>query len=212
MEALIEKMKKDGSLKTMRVEEAVRSVPRHFFVSEQSLKSAYRDVPLPIGLDQTISQPSTVVAMTEALDVQLGHKVLEIGAGSGWQAAILGKLVGSNGLVFSVERLVALIDTAKGNIAKTGMKNVHIVLGDGSKGLQHQAPYDRIIVTAACPDVPEPLKDQLKMGGKMIIPVGDHYTQEMQLITKVGEKSIDRKSLGTFRFVPLIGEYGFKKP
>jgi len=211
LEALLKEMKARGVLKTRKVEEAFRAAPRHLFVPEAEQRSAYRDIPLPIGQYQTISQPSTVVAMTEALDVQPGQKILEIGAGSGWQAALLAHLTGPKGIVFSMERLIKIADLAKFDLERAKITNAHVILGDGSLGLAKQAPYDRIMVTCACPDIPPPLREQLKVGGKMVIPIGDAYTQDVQIITKTSEHSIDRRSIGMFRFVPLIGLYGFKK-
>src|SRR5512137_383040 len=158
--------------------------------------------PLPIGEGQTISQPSTVVAMTEALDVSAGQKVLEVGTGSGWQAAMLAKIVGPSGSVRTIERFSSLAESAKRNLENAGIKNVKVTVGDGSLGAKEGAPYDRIIITAACPDIPQPLLEQLKVGGKMVLPIGDLYTQKMFLIEKVREGSVTRKSLGGFRFVP----------
>jgi protein-L-isoaspartate(D-aspartate) O-methyltransferase len=184
------------------------AIPRHLFVPASIRELAYRDSPLSIGHNQTISQPSTVITMTEALDVSPGQKILEIGAGSGWQAALLAKLV-SHGHVWTVERIKELVEFAKRNLEKAGIKNVTVIHGDGSAGLRRHAPYDRIIVTAACPDVPGPLLEQLKVGGKMVIPVGNVYLQRMIVLSKGAEK-IERREIGNFMFVPLIGQHGFK--
>jgi protein-L-isoaspartate(D-aspartate) O-methyltransferase len=209
-EGLIKWMKGTGALKSGALERALRAVPRHNFVPKRSEEQAYIDEPLPIGEGQTISQPSTVAAMTEALDVRPGQKILEVGTGSGWQAALLAKMAGKEGFVWTVERLNGLAETARRNLENAAIKNVKVRVGDGSLGLKEGAPYDRIIVTAACPDIPRPLVEQLKVGGKMVLPIGDLYTQEMVLVEKVREGSITRKSLGGFRFVPLVGKHGFR--
>jgi len=208
-ERLIEHIKSIGYLKSKALENALREVPRHLFVPKKMEEIAYRDTPLSISHDQTISQPSTVVVMTEALDVKKGQKILEIGTGSGWQAAILAKLVGENGSVYTVEIVPELIDFAKDNLKKVGIENVKIIKGDGSLGLKEYAPYDRIIVTAACPDIPEPLIKQLKINGLLVIPIGNLFIQEMYIIKKLRGK-IEKESIGSFMFVPLVGRYGFK--
>jgi protein-L-isoaspartate(D-aspartate) O-methyltransferase len=210
-EQLIGWIKRNGCLRSEAVEKAIRATPRHLFVPKKLEAQAYIDEPLPIGEGQTISQPSTVSAMTEALDVKPGQKILEIGTGSGWQAAILAKIAGREGFVWTIERFNSLSEAAKRNLENAGIKNVKVVLGDGSLGLKPNAPFDRIIVTAACPDIPQPLLEQLKAGGKMVLPIGDLYTQQMFLVEKVREGSITRKSLGGFRFVPLVGKHGFQK-
>ncbi|MFQ6020561.1 MAG: protein-L-isoaspartate(D-aspartate) O-methyltransferase [Candidatus Aenigmatarchaeota archaeon] len=204
-EDLVELLKLKDHLKSKKLEKVILETPREYFVPEKMKNFAYQDIPLPIGYGQTISQPSTVIVMTEALDVKKNHKILEIGAGSGWQAAILSKLCKK---VYTVDIIPELVEIAKINLKKVGIKNVVIIKGDGSLGLKKYAPYDRIIVTCACPNVPKPLLDQLKMNGKMIIPVGNYYMQEMFIIKR--GKKIERKSLGVFAFVPLRGKYGFK--
>jgi len=209
-ESLIKWMKGTGALKSEALEKALRAVPRHNFVPKKSEEQAYIDEPLPIGEGQTISQPSTVAAMTEALDVRPGQKILEVGTGSGWQAALLAKVTGPKGFVWTIERFSGLAETAKRNLENAGIRNVKVLAGDGSLGVKEGAPYDRIMVTAACPDIPAPLLEQLKVGGKMVLPIGDLYTQQMFLIEKVREGSITRKSLGGFRFVPLVGKHGFQ--
>ncbi len=203
-EKLIKIIKLRGYLKSKELEEAILKTPREDFIPENLKKLAYEDIPLSIGHGQTISQPSTVVVMTEALDVKQDNKILEIGAGSGWQTALLSKLA-NKGFVYTVEIVPELVRFAKSNLKK--IKNIKIIEGDGSLGLEEHAPYDRIIVTCACPEIPQPLIDQLK--GKMIIPIGNIYMQEMFIITKIKSK-IEKKSIGTFMFVPLKGKYGFK--
>jgi len=207
-EKLIEHIKSLGYLKSKQVEEALRKIPRHSFVPESIRRLAYRDTPLSIGYNQTISQPSTVVAMTEALDVKKDQKILEIGTGSGWQTAILSYLIGEKGFVYTIEVIDELAEFAKSNLQKMRIKNVEVFVKDGSLGLKEKAPFDRIIVTAACPDIPKPLIEQLKFDGIMVIPVGDVYLQEMMVVRKLKDKIV-KKSIGSFMFVPLIGRFGF---
>ena len=208
-EKLIEHIKSLGYLKSKQVEDALRKIPRHSFVPESIRRLAYRDTPLFIGYNQTISQPSTVVAMTEALDVKKDQKILEIGTGSGWQSAILSRLVGEKGFVYTIEVIDELAEFARDNLQKMRIRNVEVFLRDGSLGLEEKAPFDRIIVTAACPDIPKPLLEQLKIDGIMVIPVGDVYLQEMMIVKKLKNK-IEKKSIGSFMFVPLVGKYGFR--
>jgi protein-L-isoaspartate(D-aspartate) O-methyltransferase len=191
-----------------RVAKAMERVPRELFVPAEYVKSAYADTPLPIGLGQTISAPGIVAFMSKSLDVQDGMKILEIGSGSGYQAAILAELAGS-GAVYTVERIPELIELAKANVEKAGYTNVKFIEGDGTKGYPEEAPYDRIIVTAASPSIPQPLVDQLKDGGKLLIPVGSRMFQDLELITKTrfGEET---SNLMPVVFVPLIGEFGYK--
>ena len=206
--ALIENLKWAGYLKSERLEKVLEKVERHFFVPKNLRNLAYKDIPLSIGFDQTISQPTTVVIMTEALDVKPGNKVLEIGTGSGWQAAILSKLVGKR-IVYTVERLEGLARFAKENLKTAKIRNVKVFVGDGSLGLEKYKPYDRILVTAASPEIPETFLEQLKNDGKLVIPVGSQYIQTMFVVTKKG-KDIIKEEIGNFVFVPLIGRKGFK--
>jgi len=208
-ERLIKHIKSIGYLKSKNIENALRGVPREFFIPEAMKYLAYRDTPLYIGSNQTISQPSTVVAMTEALDVKEGQKILEIGTGSGWQAAILAKLVGEKGFVYTIEIVENLVKFAKENLEKLEIKNVKVIKGDGSLGLKKNAPFDRIVITAASPDIPKPLLKQLKVNGIMVIPVGNLYLQSMYIVKKL-KSGIKKKSIGSFMFVPLKGKYGFK--
>src|ERR1043166_136727 len=164
-----------------RVVNAMRSVPRHEFVSEPFRYEAYDDHPLPIGYDQTISQPYVVALMTEQLKPQPSHRVLEIGTGSGYQAAILAGLVAG---VFSIEIVEPLAKTAEATLQRLGYKNVHVKAGDGYKGWPEHAPFDSIIVTCAPDHVPQPLVDQMKEGGRMIIPVGEPGEQQLYLLEK----------------------------
>ena len=208
-EKLIEGIKCLDYLKSKNIEDALRKFKREFFIPPSMKHLAYRDFPISIGFNQTISQPSTVVAMTEALEVEKGQKILEIGTGSGWQASILSYLVGEKGFVYSIEIIEELAEFAKKNLKKLGIKNVEVVEKDGSEGLKEKAPFDRIIVTAACPDIPKTLIDQLRDGGIMVIPVGNLYLQDMLVVKKMKGK-IEKKSIGSFMFVPLVGKYGFK--
>jgi protein-L-isoaspartate(D-aspartate) O-methyltransferase len=201
--ALIKYLIEEGYLKTQSVIDAFRKVKREDFVTDEMKKYAYVNEPLPIGEGQTISQPLTVAFMTEHLAVERGQKILEIGAGSGYQAAILSEIVGQRGRIITTEIIPKLALFAENNLTK--YKNVKVVCCDGSLGYENEAPYDRIIVTAASPNVPAPLINQLKDNGKMIIPIGD----EMYLIEK-HEKETRETMLGYFAFVPLVGEKGYK--
>jgi len=192
-----------------RVAAAMREVPRELFVHPDYARNAYADTPLPIGFGQTISAPSIVAFMSKSLDVEEGMKILEIGSGSGYQAAILAELAGDSGVVYTVERLPELIQLAKSNVEKLGYTNVKFIEGDGTKGYAQEAPYDRIIVTAASPSIPQPLIDQLKDGGKLLIPIGSRMFQDLELIVKLG-KEIETSHLMPVVFVPLIGEFGYK--
>lgn len=205
---LVEYLKAKGYLKSKEIEKALLETPRHLFVPENLVKQAYEDIPLPIGYGQTISQPSTVVYMTELLDVRKNQKVLEIGSGSGWQAAILARLVGEKGKIYTVEINKELAGFARKNIAKLGIKNVEIICKDGSIGLPEKAPFDRIIVTAASPSV-EHLLEQLKTNGKLVAPVGSMDVQKIVLYRKERNKVEKIESSGYFVFVPLRGEKGF---
>jgi protein-L-isoaspartate(D-aspartate) O-methyltransferase len=190
-----------------RVLEAMRAVPRHCFVPEHMRGSAYRDSPLPIGQGQTISQPYIVAYMTETLELAGGEKVLEIGTGSGYQAAILAHIAGE---VISVERLARLAEEARNTLSDLGYDNVRVVVGDGTEGWPEEAPYDAIMVTAASPDVPEPLREQLADGGRLVVPVGPRHTQQLVRIRREGD-AFRREHLLDVAFVPLIGEHGWDK-
>lgn len=180
---------------------AMRQVPRHLFVPPGLVAEAYRDHPLPIGHGQTISQPYIVAFMTEALGLKGGETVLEVGAGSGYQSAVLSRIAAR---VFGIEIVEPLAREAKLRIAKLGYTNVEIRAGDGYAGWPAHAPFDAIMVTAAAPRVPEPLKQQLKDGGRLILPIGD-YVQELMIVTRRGSRFEERNVLGV-RFVPMTGE------
>lgn len=188
-----------------RVLAAMKSIPRHLFVPERELENAYGDYPLPIGCDQTISAPHMVAIMCDLLDIQDGMKVLEIGAGSGYHAAVMAVLAGS-GHVYTVERIDSLASYARDNLKKAGLKNVTVIVDDGSLGLPGFAPYDRISVAAASPEILKTLTDQLKYEGKLVIPVGKHY-QELYLVTKTD--GLKKEAKGGVVFVPLVGKKGY---
>ena len=190
-----------------RVLEAMRTVPRHLFVPGHVIGSAYRDAPLPIGQGQTISQPYIVALMTELLELKGEEKVLEIGTGSGYQAAILGQLAAQ---VITVERIPQLAQEASELLVQLGYDNVHVKVGDGTLGWPDDAPYDAVIVTAASPQIPEPLKGQLTDGGRLVAPVGPRWTQELVRVRRRGDRYHSETLLGV-AFVPLIGEHGWQE-
>ncbi len=192
-------------VKDPRVLQAMLKVPRHLFVPEEYRNHAYNDYPLPIGYGQTISQPYIVAAMTELLDLKGDEKVLEIGTGSGYQTALLAELAGE---VYTVERIPQLLERAKQVLSSLGYTNIYFKLADGTLGWPENAPFDRIMVTAAAPDLPQPLIDQLAEGGIMVIPVGSRYLQTLKVVVKTGDK-LRIKRVMECTFVPLIGEYGY---
>jgi protein-L-isoaspartate(D-aspartate) O-methyltransferase len=190
-----------------RVLEAMRKIPRHLFVDEALRDQSYNDHPLPIGEKQTISQPFIVALMTESLHLEGNEKVLEIGTGSGYQAAILAELAGR---VFSIERHPNLAYRANQILRKMGYTNVIIRVGDGSMGWPDDSPFDGILVTAGTPSIPQPLVDQLAPGGRLVAPVGDRFTQEMVLVERTSEGTT-KSNLGSVRFVDLVGKWGWKE-
>jgi len=209
---LVERLISEGLLRSEKVIKAMLKVPREEFVPKKYRSYAYHDTPLPIGYGQTISAPHMVAIMTEALDPRPGDKVLEIGTGSGYQAAIIAEIVGDEGHVWSIERIKELADFARENLKRTSyIRRVTVIVRDGSKGYEPAAPYDRIIVTAAAPDIPKPLIDQLRIGGRIVIPVGDRYNQRLVIATKVSKDRVKREYGIPCIFVPLIGEYGFRE-
>lgn len=216
---LLEDLKRMGYIKSDKVYNAMMRVPREEFVPEDLRFYAYEDRPLPIGYGQTISAPSIVAYMTDLLDPDVGHKVLEVGTGSGYQAAVLAEIVAPEsaprdtwGHVWSIERIPELAEWARGNLERTGYSGrVTVVVGDGTLGLPEEAPFDRIIVTAAAPKVPEPLLEQLKPGGRLVIPVGDVWSQDLLLIIKKETGKIEEVPTIPVLFVPLIGKHGWEK-
>jgi protein-L-isoaspartate(D-aspartate) O-methyltransferase len=186
---------------------AMRTVPREAFLSDQLREFAYEDAPLPIEESQTISQPYIVALMTEALALRGGERVLEIGTGSGYAAAVLAQIAGET---YSVERIGQLAEKAASTLADLGYHNVHVRHGDGTRGWPEHAPYDGIIVAAGGPIIPESLKEQLKIGGRLVIPVGsDPRAQELVRVTRISESEYEREDLADVRFVPLIGQEGW---
>ncbi|MFB5603128.1 MAG: protein-L-isoaspartate(D-aspartate) O-methyltransferase [Candidatus Nitrosomaritimum aestuariumsis] len=202
LDVLITIMHNTGFLTDDKVESAIRSIPRHNFVPASQKNEAYENTPIPIMKNQTISQPSVVARMTEWLDLQEGQKVLEIGSGSGWQSAILAKLVGS-GKIFTIERHSELAKFAKQNLEKLGIKNVEIINGDGNLGLAEKSPFNRIMITAACKKIPEKLLDQLAMDGLLIAPVGENI-QSLVLLKKTHKGIVEIKNQDGYVFVPLV--------
>jgi len=189
-----------------RVLDAMMKVPRHLFVEEGLWHQAYGDFPLPIGEGQTISQPYIVALMTAVLHVKGDEKVLEIGTGSGYQAAILAELTKQ---VFSIERIGPMASKARKILDELGYANVLIQVSDGTYGWKEEAPFDGIIVTAGAPEIPSTLVEQLGKGGRLVIPVGDEYSQTLFTVVKK-EKGYKREDLGGVRFVKLIGDHGWK--
>ncbi|RLB67403.1 MAG: protein-L-isoaspartate O-methyltransferase [Deltaproteobacteria bacterium] len=191
-----------------RVIDAMLKVPRHKFVEQALEAKAYQDAPLPIGEKQTISQPYMVAVMSEALALDGSETVLEIGTGSGYQAAVLALLANR---VFSLERIPALARRARKVLDECGFSKVNIRLADGTQGWQDMAPFDAILVTAGAPDVPQKYLDQLAVGGRLIIPVGDRESQVLLRITRTGEEEYREERMLGCRFVPLIGDHGWQK-
>lgn len=210
-EKLVKSLIDEGILKSEEVIKAMLRVPREEFVPFRYRELAYLDTPLSIGYGQTISAPHMVAIMTEALRVSRGNKVLEIGTGSGYQAAIIAEIVKPEGHVWTIEIVPELAKFAEDNLRRAGYSDyVTVIIGDGSKGYEDAAPYDRIIVTAAAPKIPEPLISQLREGGRMVIPVGNTYMQVLKIVEKRGGSLYVEDSVPCV-FVPLLGEYGFKK-
>lgn len=201
---LVEHLKRSG-IQSEKVLKAIMHVPRHFFFPTDFEEKAYDDKPFPIEGGQTISQPFTVARQTELLDVKKGDKILEVGTGSGYQAAIL-KVLGAE--VYTIETVRELHDSSKALFKKIGLQ-INTFYGDGSQGLKEFAPYDKIILTAAAPNISKTLTEQLKIGGKLLAPVGSLDVQKMILVKRVGENEFEKSTHGTFTFVPLTGIYGW---
>jgi protein-L-isoaspartate(D-aspartate) O-methyltransferase len=205
-ERLVAALVKERYIKTEAVKQAFLTIPRELFIPRFLQSYAYVDTPLDIGQGQTISAPHMIALMCEALDVHEGQKILEVGTGSGYHAAIVAQLVGKTGMVYSIERFETLAKSALEHLREAGVTNVTVKAGDGSCGLPVYQPYDRIYVTAAAPYAPPPLLEELKDPGILLVPVGDMYC-ELMLFEK-REKKITSKNLGGCVFVPLIGRYG----
>jgi protein-L-isoaspartate(D-aspartate) O-methyltransferase len=203
---LVEILQRKG-IRDLAVLRAIRMVPRHLFVPESVRHQAYDDVALPIGSGQTISQPYVQARYLELIGLTGQEKVLEIGTGSGYQTALL-SLVAS--MVFSVERFAGLAQSARVALAAAGIRNVTVLVGDGTLGWRPFAPYDAILVSAASPEVPAPLVEQLAPRGRMVIPLGDRSSQMLTLVERQGE-SVRASTIADVRFVPLVGEFGFRQ-
>jgi protein-L-isoaspartate(D-aspartate) O-methyltransferase len=199
---MVEEQVKARDVKDPAVLAAMEAVPRHLFVPESERGEAYADHPLPIGGGQTISQPYIVALMTELLGAGKHGKVLEIGTGSGYHAAVLSRVVGE---VYSMEIVPSLGEEARATLARLGYGNVHVRVGDGYKGWPEEAPFDAILLTAAPPSIPEPLLAQLKPGGRMVLPVGT-VAQELLVLTKRSDGTVETRNVLPVRFVPMTGE------
>lgn len=208
---LVKKLSNYGYIKTEKVKKAMEVVPREEFLPEENRFYAYADQPLPLGEGQTISAPHMVAMICERLELEDGMKVLEIGTGFGYNAAVISEVMEKKGHVYSIERLESLAKIAEENLKRTGYgENVTVIVGDGTLGYDKEAPYDRIYGTASAPYVPEPLKEQLKIEGRLLIPVGEQsYFQDLICVVKKSENEFKEKSLGGVAFVPMIGKYGW---
>jgi protein-L-isoaspartate(D-aspartate) O-methyltransferase len=200
-EAMVVSQIEGRDVRDPRTLAAMRKVPRHLFVPPALAAEAYADHPLPIGHSQTISQPYIVAFMTEALGLRGGEKVLEVGTGSGYQAAVLAEIADR---VYTIEIVAPLAEEARARLAALGYRNVEVRAGDGYQGWPEQAPFDAVIVTAAAPRIPQPLKEQLKDGGRLVIPVGEEY-QELMVVTRRGSDYVEKRVLAV-RFVPMTGK------
>jgi len=206
---LVESLKRRGYIASPQVEVAMRRVPREDFLPNDIRDEAYVDTPLPIGEGQTISAPHMVAIMAEQLDLKPGQKILEIGAGSGYHAAVCADVVGREGHIYTIERIASLARTAEDNLKRAGYSDtVTVIFGDGTKGLPEHAPFDRIFVAAGAPDIPAPLTEQLADGGKLLVPVGGRFYQDLIRVERKGQE-LQKENLGGCVFVPLIGEYGY---
>jgi len=205
-ERMVEEQLRGRDITDDRVLEAMRSVPRHLFVPADVLRVAYSDAPLPIGFRQTISQPYIVALMSQLLGLRGDEVVLEVGTGSGYQAAVLGGLARQ---VYTLERIPELAEAARRRLGDLGIDNVDVQVGDGSAGLAEHAPYGGILVAAAAPKTPKPLLDQLADGGRLVLPVGNIEGQVLERWTRRGE-SFDCDRAAPVSFVPLVGEHGWK--
>jgi protein-L-isoaspartate(D-aspartate) O-methyltransferase len=203
---LVEVLRQKG-VRDLSVLRAVQMVPRHLFVPESVRHRAYDDAALPIGSGQTISQPYVQARYLELISLTGKEKVLEIGTGSGYQTALLGLLAS---MVFSVERVPQLAQSARQALATAGIRNVTILVGDGTLGWRPFAPYDAILVSAASPEVPAPLVEQLAEGGRMVIPLGDRDAQTLTVVERQGQ-GVRSRTVADVRFVPLVGEFGFRQ-
>ncbi len=202
-EKLIENLISRNVLKTPRIIQTFKKIPRHLFVSEEYLSHAYADYPLPTMHGQTISQPYTVAIMIEALQPKKENNILEIGTGSGWTVCLLSHIVGKEGKVVTIDVYQDLIDFAKENIKKTKLKNIKVICGDGKLGYEKNAPYDCVLINAACDEIPKPVIDQTKIHGRIVAPVNSFFGQRMIVAEKISKNKLKKKDLGSFVFVPL---------
>ena len=206
-ERMIALLREHYKIRDERVLQAMREVPRHLFVPDALKSQAYKDNALPIASKQTISQPFIVARMTELLGLTTQSKVLEIGAGSGYQTAILARLAGK---IYAIERVPVLVKEAQEKLQKFNINNVNLVCADGTLGWQTHAPFDAILVAAGSPAIPQPLLNQLKVGGRLVLPVGaDQKTQKLIRVTRT-ERDFITEDFGACAFVPLIGEHGWQ--
>ena len=206
-ERLIQGLRSSHGEISERVFTAMEHVPRHLFMSENERPAAYADYPLPIGSGQTISAPHMVAIMCHLLDLHPGHRVLEVGGGCGYHAAVMAELIRPGGHVYTTERIPALGKIGRRNLLEAGYgEDVTVIIEDGSVGLPEEAPFDRISVACAAPEIPEVLVQQLNVGGMMVIPVG-RYMQELYLVTRTN--GVKKEPKGGVIFVPLLGKYGF---
>lgn len=210
-EDLISKLSKVGYVKTEAVKNAMLKVPREEFMTPETRNYAYLDRPIPLEHGQTISAPHMVAIICEKLSLEKGMQVLEIGTGFGYNAAVVAEIIGPEGHVYTIERIESLKNVAEQNLERTGYSNnVTVILGDGTRGYMEKSPYDRIYATASAPKIPEPLKEQLKVGGRLLTPIGgDASVQELMCIVRTDENDYSSHNLGGVVFVPMIGEHGW---
>ncbi len=207
---MVERQIVDRGVRNRRVLDAMLSVPREIFVPERLVDFAYDDHALPIEEDQTISQPFIVALMAEALEIRSGDRVLEVGAGSGYAAAVLSRMARE---VYAIERHETLVELARERILRIGYTNVQILHGDGTLGWPQHGPFDAIAVAAGGPDIPPALQNQLAVGGRLVIPIGtDPRLQELVRVRRTGPETFEKESLGAVRFVPLVGAQGWRTP
>jgi len=208
---MVRRLSETGYIKTEKVRNAMEAVPREEFIPASNRPYAYVDQPLPIGEGQTISAPHMVAMICELLKLEKCMKVMEIGAGLGYNAAVVSQVIGKKCHLYTIERIDSLAEAAKDNLKRTGLgDNVTVIIGDGTKGYKKEAPYDRIYGTACAPQVPELLMEQLKIGGIMLIPVGEqYYFQDLVYIKRKSEDGYEQKSMGGVAFVPMVGEHGW---
>ena len=207
-EELIKKLIKEGYLKSEKVIKAMKEIPREIFIPESQKNYAYYDTPLEIGYGQTISAPHMVAIMLEALDLKEDSKVLEIGTGTGYHAVVASRIA-TKGKIYTIERIPELASKARKNLEKLGIKNVEVIVGDGSAGLPEHAPYTHIYATCSAPGIPPILIEQLDEGGKLLIPVGKIYGELWMVEKRHGR--IKKKNLGGCAFVPMIGREGYNE-